>query len=324
MDVAVFVQDGVADLGLTAVLETFATANALREELDTAPDPWRVHIVADGKQVLTAHGFRAQTTPITELPDDVGLIVVPATRVLDADGLIGVVSAPANRPVLQLMTRAYESGAHLAAACTGTFYLAEAGVLDGVVATTSWWLGPAFRRRYPRIDLDESRILCRADRLTTAAASLSHIDLALALIAAQSPTLAELTARYLVVGDRRTQRDSAIPEVIARNDSLVAAFERWVRDHVADQFRIADAAHLLGVTERTLQRATQAEIGMSPRDFVHEVRLERATQLLRTTTLTIDAIAVKVGYLNAGTLRGLFRRRRGRSIAEVRASRLSW
>ncbi|WP_433680925.1 GlxA family transcriptional regulator [Nocardia sp. CA-119907] len=324
MDVAVFVQDGVADLGLTAVLETFATANGLRGELETAPEPWRVHMVSDGGQVRTAHGFLAQTTPMTQLPDDIGLMVVPASRVLDADGLIGLVSAPANRPVLQLMTRAYESGAHLAAACTGTFYLAEAGVLDGAVATTSWWLGPAFRRRYPRIDLDESRILCRADRLTTAAATLSHIDLALSLIAAQSPTLAELTSRYLVVGDRRNQLDSAIPEVVARNDSLVAAFERWVRDHIAEQFLIADAAQRLGVTERTLQRATQAEIGMSPRDFVHEVRLERATKLLRTTTLTIEAIAVKVGYLNAGTLRGLFRRRRGRSIAEVRASRLSW
>ncbi|WP_330252289.1 helix-turn-helix domain-containing protein [Nocardia sp. NBC_00565] len=324
MDVAVFVQDGVADLGLTAVLEAFATANGLLDELEAAPDPWQLRLVGQGDQVRTAHGFLAPTMPLAELPDSIGVLVVPAARVLDADALIDMVSAPANRSVLQLMTQAYESGVHLAAACTGTFYLAEAGVLDGAAATTSWWLGPAFRRRYPRIDLDEGRILCRAERRTTAGASLSHIDLALSLIAATSPTLAELTGRYLVVGDRRPQLDSSIPEVIARRDSLVAAFERWVRDHVAEQFRIGDAAHQLGVTERTLQRATQAEIGMSPMDFVHEVRLERATQLLRTTALTIDAISVKVGYLNAGTLRGLFRRRRGRSIAEVRASRLSW
>jgi transcriptional regulator GlxA family with amidase domain len=324
MDVAVFVQDGVADFGLAAVLEAFGTANSLRDELESAPEPWHLRVVSTGDQVCSAYGHLVPTTPVADLPDGFDLMIVPALRVLDADALIEAVSAPANRSVLELMSQAHESGAHLAAACTGTFYLAESGVLDGLNATTSWWLGPAFRRRYPRIELDEGQVLCRTDRLTTAGASLSHLDLALSLIAASSPALAELTAKYMVVGERRPQADSVIPEVLARHNSLVAAFERWVRDHIAEQFRIADAAHQLGVTERSLQRATQAEIGMSPRDFIHDVRLERATHLLRTTTLTVDSVSVKVGYLNAGTLRSLFRRRRGRTIAEVRSSRFSW
>ncbi|MFQ6396445.1 GlxA family transcriptional regulator [Nocardia sp. KC 131] len=324
MEVAVFVQDEVADFGLAAVLEAFGTANSLRGELEMAPEPWNVRTVSMGDQVRSAYGHLVPTTPLTELSDGFELMIVPAVRVLDAEGLIEAVSAPSNRLVLERIAQARASGAHLAAACTGTFYLAESGVLDGSPATTSWWLGPAFRRRYPRIELDEGQTLCRANRLTTAGAALSHLDLALSLIAAKSPALAELASKYLVFGDRRRQIDYAIPEVIARHDSVVAGFERWVRDHIADQFSIADAAHQLGVTERSLQRATQAEIGMSPRDFVNEVRLERATHLLRSTALTVDSVSVKVGYLNAGTLRSLFRRRRGRTIAEVRSTRLSW
>ncbi len=107
-------------------------------------------------------------------------------------------------------------------------------------------------------------------------------------------------------------------------DSLVADFERWVRDYIAEQFSITQVARSLGVTLRSLQRATHAEIGMSPRDFVNEVRLERATQLLHSTSFTVDAVATRVGYLNAGTLRSLFRRRRGRTTADVRASPLVW
>ncbi|MFE7796265.1 GlxA family transcriptional regulator [Nocardia sp. NPDC057440] len=324
MDVAVFVVDGVADFGFAALLETFNTANALRGEWAASVDPWNVRTVSLGESVRSGNGHLVPTTPLADLPGEFDLMIVPAVNVRDAETLIRMVSSAPNLPVLDLITQARGAGVHLAAACTSTFFLAEAGVLDGLQATTSWWLGPTFRRRYPRIVLDEGRILCRGDHVTTAGATLSHVDLALSLISAKSPALAELVAKYLAFGVRNAQADFAVSEVIAKGDSLVAAFERWVRDHLAEQFLISGAAQGLGVTERSLQRATHAELGMSPRDFVNEIRLERATHLLRNTQLTIDSVAAKVGYLNAGTLRGLFRRRRGRSIADIRASWLSW
>ncbi|RDI45342.1 GlxA family transcriptional regulator [Nocardia mexicana] len=324
MDVAVFVTDNVADFGLTAVLAAFATANALRGELDSPPDGWRIHPVSLGSSVQSSLGLVVPTTPFSDLPSDVGLMIVPAVLGLDGRELIELATSRANRPVLERISSAHTDGVHLASACTGTFFLAEAGVLDGGKATISWWLGPTFRRRYPRIDLDDSRLLCRSGSIVTAAASLAHLDLALMLIAAQSPALAALVSRYFLDGGRRTQTEFVVPEVISRGDSLVAEFERWVRDHIAEPFNLTKAARSLGVTVRSLQRATQSEIGMAPRDLVNEIRLERATQLLHSTSLTVDSVAAKVGYLHASTLRSLFRRRRGRSIAEVRATPLVW
>ncbi|MBF6171385.1 GlxA family transcriptional regulator [Nocardia blacklockiae] len=322
MDVTIFVVDQVADFGLATVVEAFRTANLLRGELDSAPEPWHVRVASPGPGVRSGHGNLVPTTPLAELPAELGTIVVPALELYDAEGVVELVSAASNTAVLEHISLARQAGAPVAGACTGTFFLAESGVLDGIPATTSWWLGPAFRRRYPRVELEEGRTLCRSGAVTTAGAALSHLDLALALIAGQSPTLAELVARFFVVGDRRTQ--VAVPEFVARGNSLVAAYERWVRDHIAEQFRITDAARALDVTVRSLQRATRAEIGMSPRDFANEIRLERATHLLRNTTLTVDTVAARVGYLNAGTLRLLFRRRRHRTLAEVRASPLTW
>lgn len=323
MEVAVVVLDGVADFGLSAVLEAFGTANGLLDQLESPPEPWRVRTASLGSSVRSGFGHLIPTTPLHELSADIDLIIVPAVHVLDAEALVRLVSAPPNHPILERISVAYRGGTHLAAACTGTFLLAESGVLNGLSATTSWWLGPALRRRYPQVTVDEGRILCREERVITAGASLSHLHMALSLIAARSLALSELVARYMVVGDRSTQLDFAIPEVYARGDSLVATLERWVRDHIAEQFHVADAAAALGVTTRSLQRATQDEIGMSPKDFVDEIRLEHATQLLRSTTLTLDAVAAKIGYLNAATLRALARRRRGRTIAELRNSPLS-
>ena len=75
-----------------------------------------------------------------------------------------------------------EQGATLAAACIGTFVLAESGLLDHHQATTSWWLAPLFRKRYPSVMVDESNMLVRSGKFVTAGAALSHIDLALWLI----------------------------------------------------------------------------------------------------------------------------------------------
>lgn len=324
MEVIVVASDGVADLGLAAILEAFNTANGIRAGLEHPPEAWRVRTVSMGHSVRSGHGHLVPTTPLADVTGRVDVAIVPAAAIVDADALVEAVTSPANHAVRDWLIAVRDAGTDLAAACTGTFFLAEAGVLDGVAATTSWWLGPTMRRRYPLVEVDESRTLCRADGITTAGATLMHFDLALSLIASQSPAVAETVSRYLVVGDRSTQLASAIPEVMARGDSLVAALERWVRPHLADSFGIADAATELGVTVRTLQRAVQAEIGMTPRDFVDEIRLERATHLLQTTTLTVDAVAGRVGYLNAGTLRALYRRRRGRSIADVRGTVPAW
>lgn len=324
MDVAILVTDGVADFGFAALLETFSMANELRQELTSPPESWRVRVVSLGTSVRSAFGHDVPTAALDRLARRPEVMVVPAIHISGAEPLIQLVSSHENRVVLQRIQEMYASGAQLAAACTGTFFLAESGILDDAPATTSWWLGPSFRRRYPRVRLNEGLTLCRGPHVTTAGASLSHLDLALSLIRGKSPALADLVSKYMAAGNRKTQANFHISEVMARDNPVTAEFERWVREHISEQFRISEVAHELGLNERSLQRVTQAELGMSPKDFVDEIRLQLATELFRTTTLTVDAVATRVGYLNAGTLRSLARRRRDLSLAELRSSRLLW
>jgi transcriptional regulator GlxA family with amidase domain len=96
-------------------------------------------------------------------------------------------------------------------ACAGTFLLAEAGILDGLRATTTWWLSPVFRSRYPTVQLDESRMVVASHGITTAGAAFGHVDLALAVVRTSSPTVADLVARYLVIEERPSQSVYAIP-----------------------------------------------------------------------------------------------------------------
>lgn len=314
MKIAILAVDGMFDSGLSVVLDILAAANALRPEVAAAAPPFEVTITGTGQEIRTGHGLRLATAPLSDLgvPD---LLVMPAVGLLAPEEIVAIVRG---HPALDYITGLRDAGTALAAACSGTFFLAESGVLDGRQATTSWWLGPAFRTRYTAVDLREGRMLTDDDRITTAGAAFAHIDLALSVVQRQSPALAELVARYLLIGDRPSQAVFAVPSLMARSDPTVTAFERWVREHVAEPLQVSAAAAAIGVSERTLQRTTAAVLGMSPIDFVHEIRLDQATFLLRTTSMSADAIATAVGYQNTSTLRALVRRRRGSTLSALR------
>ena len=87
---------------------------------------------------------------------------------------------------------------------------------------------------------------------------------------------------------------------------------------IGDACRQAGMVVAIGVSERTLQRATQSALGMPPIRFVQEARLEQATFLLRTTNQTPAAVALAVGYQDVSTLRTLIRRRRHTTLAALR------
>jgi transcriptional regulator GlxA family with amidase domain len=211
-------------------------------------------------------------------------------------------------------------GALTATACIGTFVLAEAALLDGEEATTTWWLSPLFRQRYPRVRLDESRIIVQSNAVVTAGAALSHLDLVLALIRRASPELANLTARYLVVDERTSQSIYSIPDHLANADPLIRQFERWGRGRLAKGFSLDQAANALSTSKRTLARRMQSVLGKSPLAFFQDLRIERAVHLLRTSRASVDQIAAGVGYANGVTLRALLRRRLGRGVGEIRRS----
>jgi transcriptional regulator GlxA family with amidase domain len=316
MRVAVFAVDGMFDSGLTVILDILAAANVLSGQAGVSVPPFQVTVTGTGTSIRTGHGLQLATVPWQQVaadPPDVA--VLPAVGLRPPDEIVDTVTG---HEVLPAVTALCDRGTGLAAACSGTFFLAEAGVLDGLAATTSWWLGPAFRTRYPKVELDESQTLAVAGNITTAGAAFAHIDLALSLVHRISPVLSDLTARYLVLGDRPSQAAAALPALLASSDPVVGAFERHIREHLSEPIRIEESAWAIGVSERTLQRATAGTLGLSPVRFVQEIRLEQAVYLLRTTSQTPEAIAAAVGYADAGTLRSLVRRRRNTTLSALR------
>ena len=316
MEIAVLVCPGVFDSGLASILDVLDTANAMAEQLAEAPR-WNVTTIGFEPQVRTSAGLIVDCEPNTraELAD---LLVVPAVNVRQPEDVVDFVGGDRSLPARELIAKTHARGAAIASACAGTFLLAEAGVLDGLRATTTWWLAPAFRARYPQIQLELGSMVIHQGAITTAGAAFGHLDMVLALVRSTSPTVADLVAHYLIVDERPSQGSYLMPSVLAQNDPTVAGFERWAHDRLAETISIPDAARCLGVSERTLQRSVQRTMGTSPIRFVQDLRIERAIHLLRTTDLSLETISHRVGYERATTLRTLLRQRTGKTTTALR------
>jgi transcriptional regulator GlxA family with amidase domain len=209
-------------------------------------------------------------------------------------------------------------GALMSAACIGTFVMAESGLLDQQRATTTWWLSPLFRQRYPAVRLDESHMIVKSGRFVTAGAALSHMDLALWLIRLESPQLAALTARYLIVDSRPSQSAYVLTDHLVHADPVVQRFESWARGRLKHGFSLDAAARAVGASTRTLSRHMQHAVGKSPLAFFQSLRVERAVHLLKTTPASVDEVAGRVGYADGATLRRLLKQRLNVGVKELR------
>jgi transcriptional regulator GlxA family with amidase domain len=320
IQIDVLALDGVFDTGLAAVLDAFATANELGAAQGLTSTTFDVTVIGLRRQVRTNQGLIVPALPARDrAPSD--WVVVPAIGERTPGPLAAALATPEKQAAARLLRRRSDNGAQVAAACIGTFIAAEAGVLDGETATTTWWLAPFFRQRYPRVRLEDRRMLVRSGRVLTAGAALSHMDMALWLIRQASPVLAATTARYLIVDQRPTQLAYAISDHLAHADPLVQRFERWARERLADGFSLGEAAQAVGASKRTLARRISDVLGKSPLSYFQDLRVERAVHLLRTSEDDVETIAGAVGYADGVTLRNLLRRKLGRGVREIRAER---
>lgn len=315
MRVVLLVVEGIFDTGLSLLLDTLCLANDLSTAAGHRPH-FQVQVAGVRNPVATQRGLQIPIVPVDEVvtPD---LVIVPALGEWAPQTLGEVLEREDLRDAGDQLVFWHKAGARVAAACTGTYLLASTGLLDGLRATTTWWLGPDFRQRFLSIELDDTQMVVEAEGRITAGAALAHVDLALWFVREHSPSLARTTSRHLLVDGRPSQAVYAMSDHLAHCDPLVERFERFARNHLCD-FTMASAARAVGASERTLERRLRKVLGQTPIAFVRRLRVERAMFLLETTDDSVERIAGAVGYGDGVTLRTLLREKTGMGIRQLR------
>ena len=224
----------------------------------------------------------------------------------------GTAAALADELLLAWIRRMARRVRRLASVCSGTFLLAEAGVLDGRRATTHWEVCGELARRYPRVIVEDDPIFVRDGSVYTSAGVTAGMDLALALVEEDhGRDLALRVARQLVLFLKRpggqAQFSVQLSAQLAEREPL-RDLQAWIADHPAETMSIPALSGRVAMSPRNFFRVFTREIGVTPARFVERGRVEAARRLLEATTRGIEDIAARCGFGSAETMRGAFQR----------------
>jgi len=305
IDVLLF--DNTNLLDVSGPVQAFDTARANGQKRYSVR-----YVSLDGKPVRASCGLR--------IVPDAPLLSDTESDDLLIPGGIGVDALMSNERLLAVIGNHLDrkQSGRIISICSGALLLAEAGVLDGRVATTHW-SRLAETQHYDKVLWDLDEIATAQDRVFTSAGVTTGIDLALSIIRADCGTDAALAvARELVVQLRRTGGQSQYAMHLAgqftKDDTLTKLIEQVVLEPHLD-WTLDALAETAGMNPRTLSRHFKRDLQESPGQFVERVRIDHARGLI-ADKLPLKQVAMLSGFADLQRMRRAFQRRFGVHVSD--------
>jgi len=233
----------------------------------------------------------------------------------------GVEAAARDARTIRFVQGIAKRRTRIASVCSGTFVLAEAGLLAGRRATTHWQRTRQFLAAYPDVKLEPDRIYVRDGNIWSSAGITAGIDLALALVADDyGDAIVEKTARQLVLYHRRSGGQSQFSSLLelkaptGRFGSLLT----WAREHLDAPLTVEDLAERAGMSSRHFTRAFIAETGTTPSKAIERLRIEVARQRVQSSSEAIERVAETTGFRDPERMRRAFIRAFGQPPQALR------
>jgi len=234
----------------------------------------------------------------------------------------GPVSIPGEMPGLQeFLRQASVSSRRVASICTGAFFLAQAGLLDGKRATTHWLYARDLAARFPKVTVEEDRIFITDGAIWTSAGMSAGVDLALDLVEKDlGIEIARSIAKKLVLYHRRAggqSQFSALLELEPKSDRIQKALA-YAKQNLQKGLSVEELAEAAHLSPRQFSRAFHAETGQSPAKAVENLRVEAARLMIEQGRHSIDEVARESGFADRERMRRAFLRAFGQPPQVIR------
>jgi transcriptional regulator GlxA family with amidase domain len=259
-----WVFDGILASGVAGPIDVLHAANSLaskRTAGSRATSPkfvWRVESL-DGQPVRAASGQSIAVDGCIDARKRSDAILVTAPFVADMDAFLA--RHDQVRDLSSALRLQHKAGTLLASYCTGSYLLAEAGLLDHRIATTHWSKAADFSRRYPKVELRSREVLTEQSGILCGGAVTSYLNLAVRLVERLTDSkLAMLVAKTLLIDVNRASQASyaTLLDDQGHTDQLVVRAQRQMEATLQQRFRMSDLAAHLAVSERTRKHEPQS------------------------------------------------------------------
>jgi transcriptional regulator GlxA family with amidase domain len=290
---------------ITGPLEVFGrAARFLSDERGWRVPAYTIEIAATKAGALTT------SSGIRLIADRSIAQVRGAIDTLMVAGGIGTAAAIRDRALIEWLRSSVRRTRRLCSVCTGAFLLAEAGLLDGLSATTHWRQCDRLAAQYPAVSVETDPIFVRAGKIFTSAGVTAGIDLALALLEDDhGRDVALAVARELVMFLRRPGGQSQFSVQLSTQQAdrePIRDLQRWIADHLGADLSVEALARRAAMGPRNFARVFTREVGVTPGEFVENLRVEAARRRLEESSDGVDSIASECGFGTRESMRRAF------------------
>ena len=307
-----FVFHGAQALDITGPLEVFSLTNEFLANGSARLNyPYKIDLIAEKSGPVTlSSGLRLVPNYCLESPVETPCFTEVDTFLIPGGN--GVQAVRENDTVLSFIRHQSTIARRLASVCSGTFLLAQAGLLEGKTVTTHWQVSSRLAHEFPTLQVEPDLIFTRDGNIYTSAGITAGIDLALCLVEEDYGRKVSLAvAKELVVYMKRQGGQSQFSSALNlqhASPTVLGDIISWIRANPTADLSIQNLASLTRLSERHFSRKFKTETGFSPGVFVEKVRVEHAAKMLENSSDGLKSIAADCGFSSEEMMRRSFKR----------------
>ncbi|MCH2087002.1 MAG: helix-turn-helix domain-containing protein [Pseudoalteromonas sp.] len=268
---------------------------------------------------------------LKSIPNRTGLSIMPDCETVTApvSDLIIVPGIWRNpRPVVSKQKSlvnwlgdSWQQGSHIIGVGTGNCLVAEAGLLDGHPATTHWHYAEQFKRDYPKVQLKPDFFITQSERMYTVASLNALADVIVHIISQYyGREAAQHVERNFSHEIRKPYEDQRYLEgaVDKHPDELIAQIQFWLKNNLTSELTLQEIAAQFSLSYRTFTRRFRQATSQTPVEYWQQLRVQTAKELLASSNLSIQEVALEVGYNDQGHLTRVFKKVLSQTPSEYR------
>ena len=273
--------------------------------LASAVEPLRMANQLSGKELYRWHTLTHDGLPVAasdglQITPDAAMYNAPALDTVIVCGGIDIQHNVRREHVSWLQVQARQ-GRQLGGVCTGSWALAKAGLLDGFDCSVHWECLASMQEAFPRAAIT-TRLFSIDRNRHTSSGGTAPMDMMLHLIGQQHgrELVAGISEMFIYERIRNEQDHQRVPlkHMLGSNQPKLQEIVALMEANLEEPIDLDELACFVDISRRQLERLFQKYLNCSPSRYYLKLRLIRARQLLKQTSMSIIEVASVCGFVS--------------------------
>jgi len=294
--ISLVVYEGVLSTAISNTLALLTSANeaAVRKGM---PVPFQIDLIGiEEKKVQSALPILFECSKIISDHFDTEVVIIPPMNT-DQEAIDSLLVQ--NRKLVDWIKEKYDQKAEIISLCTGAYFLAESGILNGMPATSHWGAMEDLQKRYPLIDFKPDHVVTHSKAIITGGGGFSSLNALLYFIEKNSSKeiSVELSKYYALDYGRISQSVFSIfSGQRLHDDPEIHKAQRYIEEKFKSDISVEQIAGEVNMSKRNFIRRFKNATALNPIEYIQRIKIEAAKKALETGEANIADVTYSIGY----------------------------